>query len=144
MAEWMRANRTLLEMWAGILVWALCCLLAGLWFVPDKGKYALSLALGCVLAMLSSWHMARTLDKALDMGMDAGRKVFTGFLLRNLALLLVLIYSAYTGLLYFLAIFLAYMGLKVTALIQPLTHRCCNKVFHEEERPLSPMEGDMS
>ena len=34
-----------------------------------------------------------------------------------------------------LVVFLAYMGMKVAAFLQPFTHKLCNKLFHEEGIP---------
>ena len=38
-----------------------------------------------------------------------------------------------------LVVFLGYMSLKVTALIQPFTHKLCNKIFHETDPEPQPM-----
>jgi hypothetical protein len=38
-----------------------------------------------------------------------------------------------TGVLNPLVVFMSYMTLKVTALIQPITHKCYNRLFSEED-----------
>lgn len=41
--------------------------------------------------------------------------------------------------------FIGYMSLKVTAYLQPITHKLCNKLFHETDPEPEPMpEEDVS
>ena len=96
-------------------------------------KYCLGIGYGVLLAMVSIWHMYRTLDRALDYeGKAATNIIFRGYLIRYVLFAVILFILMVTEVLNPLVVFLAYMGIKVTALIQPITHKLCTKMFHEK------------
>lgn len=132
-------NRTLLEMQAGMLFFGLVCQVAGLIFAPDQGGYALSLWFGVAFAFAGSIHMYRTLDRALYCGKDASAMVTRGYLFRYIVFGVALVLVAMTGFMNPLVFFLGYMGLKVTAYMQPLTHKLCNRLFHETDPEPEPL-----
>jgi uncharacterized Tic20 family protein len=128
-----KINRTLLEMHIGILVWGIACCGVGLFFAGDRIQYCLGIGFGVLLAMLSIFHMYRTLDRALDYdGKTATNVIFRGYLTRYVLFAVILFILMVTNVLNPLVVFLAYMGIKVTALIQPITHKLCTKMFHEK------------
>ena len=139
-------NRTILEMYAGILLWGIVCQIIGILFAKEQGIYARSLWFGIVMALISTLHMYRSLDRALDFDEKSATKlIYRSYLIRYISVALVLAVVMITEVMNPLVVFLAYMGLKVTAYLQPITHKLCNKLFHEtdpvpealEEEPVS-------
>lgn len=126
-----RTDRTLLEMYLGQLLFGIVCQLAGFFLAKEQGRYAASLWLGVLFALVAGKHMADTLDRALQQGENAAKIVTRGYIFRYAAILLVLVIAALTEALNPLVVFLGYMSLKVTAYLQPLTHKLLLKVFHE-------------
>ncbi len=136
-----KANRTLLEMWTGILLLGIILQVAGTFLVKDRILYTESLWFGILLSLTSTVHMYRYLDRALDFDEKTATKmIFQGYLIRYVMLAVILAVIAVTGVLNFLVVLMAYMSLKVTALIQPITHKVYNKLFHEEDPVPMPME----
>ena len=72
-----------------------------------------------------------------------GLAIFFGFLAA------VLVFVTLTDAMNPLVFFLGYMGLKVTAYLQPITHKLCNRLFREEdpiplsEEELAAQEGEI-
>ena len=67
-----RADRTLLEMHTGMLLYGVVCQVVGAFLAKDQLRYASSLWFGILFAVTGSIHMARTLDRALtDSGFAA-------------------------------------------------------------------------
>lgn len=142
-----RMNRTLLEMHAGMLFFGAVCQIVGALAMACsgngafQGKYALSLWFGTAFALAGSIHMCRTLDRALLCGSDASGIVTRGYLFRYFLLAAVLVVISLTDAMNPLVFFLGYMSLKVTAYLQPITHKLCNRLFREEDPvPLSEDE----
>ena len=77
-----RKNRTLLEMHLGMLFFGAVFqiigaagFLTGISFLSDLFIYTLSLWVGVFLAMLSAYHIYRTLDRSLDLGEAASKLI---------------------------------------------------------------------
>ena len=130
-------NATLIELWVGIVFFALISLLAGIWFVGNKLAYALGLLVGALTAVYLAWHMARSIDKMLDrteLGADAGAGMRVSSLLRYGIVVLVLIITALVSAwVNPISVFIGIIGLKVAAYLQPFTHKIVFKVFGWEE-----------
>ena len=138
-------NRTLLEMQIGILFWGILCQIAGLFFARNGWFFTKSIWFGILFAFVACMHMYRTLDKALWFGEDAPKLVTRGYVFRYVAAIVIFAVVGYTGALDVLVVFLGYMSLKVTAYLQPFTHKLCNKVFHETDpEPEALEEEDVS
>ena len=136
-----KKNRTVLEMELGIIVLGILFQLGSVFFPGSRLERAVSLLLGSVLAGVAVLHMYRTLDRALDLDAgDAQKAIYKGYVLRYVFFALVLVLSALTGWLNPLLIFLGYMTLKFTAYLQPLTHKLCNRIFHETDPDPLPEE----
>lgn len=135
-------NRALLELDLGIIFCGMVCQLAGMWFTGQRGLYCASLWLGILLALLGTWHMYRTLDRALDLGDGAARVMVSGNLLRYAALAIVLGIVMVTDVLNPLIVFLGYMTMKVAAYLQPFTHKICNMFFHETDPVPEPLPDE--
>ena len=144
-----RMNRTLLEMHIGMVFFGLVCQIVGAFLVKEQGSYALRLWFGVAFAFAGSIHMCRTLDRALLCGSDAGGIVTRGYLFRYFLLAVVLVIISVSGVMNPLVFFLGYMSLKVTAYLQPITHKLCNRLFHEvdpepvPEEELTAQEGEI-
>jgi len=126
-------NRTLLEMQLGMVFFGIVCQLVGAFFAEEQGYYAASLWLGIAFAFAASIHMYRNLDRALLCGADAPKMVTRGYVFRYVIFAAALALVAMTKVMYPIIFFLGYMSLKVTAYLQPITHRLCNKLFHETD-----------
>lgn len=117
----------------GILFFGVCCQIAGALIAKDQGVYAGSLWFGIAFAFAASVHMYRTLERAMASGADASKLMTRGYLFRYGMIAFVLILVSLTEILNPLVIFLGYMSLKVTAYIQPFTHKLCNLLFRETD-----------
>ncbi len=144
-----KKNRTLLEMHVGMLffgivfeVLGLLGYLLGISFLQNLLRYTLSLWAGVVLAMLSAVHMYRTLDRSLDQPEAASKLIFKGYCIRYVLIVAIMLIIIVTGILNPLVAFLGYMSLKVTAFMQPVTHKFCNQFFRETDPEPEPMIDD--
>lgn len=127
-------NRTLLEMYVGILFWGIACQIVGAFVVAKQGLYAGSLWFGILLALVSTLHMYRSLDRALDFDEKSATKlIYRSYVIRYVAVAVIFFLVMITEVMNPLVVFLAYMSLKVTAYLQPITHKLCNKLFHETD-----------
>lgn len=123
----------------GQLFFGLICQLFGLFFVKQQGRYSAGLWFGIACAMVAAIHMAHTLDRALLMR-DAAAKIITrGYVFRYLMFIILLVIVSVTGVMHPLTVFLGYMSLKVTAYIQPFTHKLLNRLLHETDPVPQPM-----
>lgn len=116
----------------GMLFFGILCQLVG-FAAGGRTDYALSLWFGIAFAVAGSIHMCRTLDRALLCGENASGIVTRGYLFRYALTAAVLIVISVTGAMNPLIFFLGYMSLKVTAYLQPITHKLCNRLFHETD-----------
>lgn len=128
-----RIDRTLLELCIGILCWGIICQAIGIWFVKDKSGYSIGLWLGVATAAAAAVHMWWGLNKALDFSQDSAVKVMTKYnIIRYFLIVFVLAFLMISGFANPLSAFLALMGLKVSAYIQPFTHKICSKFYKED------------
>lgn len=128
-----KADRTLLEMYTGMLLTGVLCQTVGVFIVTEQGRYAASLWAGILLAMAGCLHMGKTLDRALACGDSAGRILTTGYIVRYLLAAVILGAVAATEILNPIVVFLGYMSLKTAAYLQPLIHSLYNRLFHETD-----------
>lgn len=130
-----KINRTVLEMDLGILFLGVLGQIIGAFFVKDKVMYAKSLWFGVLLALATTYHMYRSLDRALDQPEKTAQKmIIRGYLLRYVILIFLLLVLMKTEVMNPLVFFFAYViCMKVTAFLQPITHKLCNKMFHETD-----------
>lgn len=127
-------------MWTGILLIGVICQVVGAFLVKDQIYYAKSLWFGILLSIASTIHMYRSLDRALDFDeRSASKMIFRGYVIRYVLIVAILSIIMVTGVLNPLVVFMAYMSLKVTALLQPFTHKFYNKLFHETDPVPMPM-----
>ncbi len=126
-------NRTLLEMHIGSVFFGIVCQIVGAFLAEDQGKYALSLWFGILFSAISTIHLYRSIDRALDYEEQAAKMMTSSYFVRYAMVIVVMLLASMTEIMNPLVIFLGYMSMKVTALIQPFTHKLCNKLFRENE-----------
>ena len=136
-------NRTVLEMQLGILFYGIVCQVIGAFMVENQMYYARSLWFGIIMANVSVLHMYRTLDAALGSG-QTEKIIRRGYMIRYVALIVIMFLVMWTEVMNPLIVFMAYMSLKVTAFIQPFTHKLCNRVFRESDPVPLSMDMDMT
>lgn len=134
------ADRALLELESGIVIFGVFCQLVGLLFPISFLKYAIGLWGGIILALLASVHMWRSLNKAFSCDeKSAARLIAGGYIIRYLIALVFLLLLYYTNAGYVLAGFLGIMGLKAGAYLQPVAHKFYNRLFHETDPIPQPL-----
>ena len=135
-------HRGLLELIVGILFLGLLCMAVGIFLVKDPMAYSVALLIGILLALVTAYHMYRTLDRALCPGRNASKMITSAGLIRYVSILLVLGIVLLTDRLNPLITFMGVMTLKVSAYLQPLTHKALNKLFHEVDPIPQPLSDD--
>ena len=131
-------NRTLLELRTGIIFLGLIGLVitACLAFVPsmDARWMCISWIFGILTALVSATDMYRTLDKALDLPEgNARKKIYFGYIRRYVIFGVMLAIFCLSDKLDPVVFFIAYITLKLSAYLQPLTHKAFNAYFHETD-----------
>lgn len=128
-----KADRTLLEMDTGMLLFGIVCQIAGTFLVKDRLRYTASLWFGILFAAVACVHMAKTLDRALTDSDRARGIIARGYAFRYIMVIVIFLIISVTEVLDTLIVFLGYMSLKVTAYLQPFTHKFYNRLFHETD-----------
>ncbi len=121
------ANETLTEMILGILLFGGIIWLTGIGFVSRKLLFSSGLWLGIVIACLAGWHMARTLDRGMELGTAATKYIVSQNMLRYLGIVAAYGVICVTETGDPVAAFIGIMGLKAGAYLQPLIHRRMTK-----------------
>lgn len=135
-----KIDRTVLELISGLVPFGLLCEAIGVFLVEQKLYYSIGLGLGLLIAAGMAVHMWRSLDRSLSAGEAVATKYITkSNLLRYGVVVLVLGVVMVTDFANPLAVFLGIMGLKVSAYLQPLTHKCFKKLFSWEDVFADPM-----
>ena len=117
-----KINRTVLEMDLGILFLGVSAQIIGAFIAKDEAMYAKSLWFGILLALVSTYHMYRSLDRALDQPEKTATKmIIRAYVLRYVMLIFFLLVMMKTGVMNPLIFFFTYViCMKVTAFLQPL------------------------
>ena len=128
-------DSTFLELLLGILASGIVFCVAGIFFVSDKTGYVLGVLIGAVLAAFCIWHMRRTLDMALSLSQkNATSYAITRNLLRYGVIVLVFAGILWSKAANPLAAFLGLMSMKVSAYLQPFTHKIIKKLIKSNEQ----------
>ena len=136
-----KKNRTLLELWTGMIVLTLICIIPGVIWAGNVLIYIASLVIGTAMAILSSIHMYKSLDTALDFEEGvAKKKIYFAYYIRYAVIVLIFAIICLTKIFNPLIVFLGYMTLKIGALIQPVTHKVYNKIFNEVDAPATALD----
>ena len=133
--EKIKNNRTLLEMWIGIVIFCTVCQLSIVWFVSDKAGFSIGLWLGSLVAIVATLHLSISLEQALDYG-EAGAKkhMVIQNIVRYFALIIFLAILMITDFANPLAAFLGLMGTKVGAYLQPFIHKMIGRIRNKNNK----------
>ena len=124
-----KIDATLFDLCLGIFLYGVICQIVILFF-SRKPEYSIGLWIGVFLAIAGSVHMWWTIDKSLDMASkDAGKTVGTQYLLRYFILVAAMALLAVSGFANPFLAFLGYMGMKVSAYMQPFTRKISSRFF---------------
>ena len=124
-----KINTTLFDLCLGIFFYGFVFQMIMLIF-SRNAEYSIGLWIGVVCGILGAIHMWWALNRGLDMAeKDAVRTVGGQSIIRYLALIVVMFALAKTGFANPIFTFFGYMGMKVSAYMQPFTHKISSKVF---------------
>ena len=127
-----RLNDALPELVLGIIVYGIVVELAGVWFVTDKLRYTTGLVIGIALAVGMAVNMAIVLRDAVEIygGEHAQAKIIAKSILRYV---IVVMMKFNLGNLF--TAFIGVLGLKISAYLQPFTHKFVLKLQGRVETP---------
>lgn len=124
-----KIDTTLFDLCLGIFIYGIVCQAVLLVF-SRRPDYSIGLWVGVILGITGAIHMWWALNRGLDMAeKDAVKTVGTQSLVRYFVILAVMTLLAISGLGNPIFVFLGYMGMKVSAYMQPFTRRISSKVF---------------
>lgn len=124
-----KIDATLFDLCLGIFLYGIVCQ-AVLLIFSRRPDYSIGLWIGVISGITGAIHMWWALDRGLDMAeKDAVKSVGTQSLVRYFAILAVMTLAALSGFADPIFVFIGYMGMKVSAYMQPYTHRISSKVF---------------
>lgn len=124
-----KINPTTFDLCLGIVLYGIVFEIILLIF-SRKPAYSIGLWIGIVLAVVGSIHMWWSLDRSLDMVQkDATRQVTTNNIIRYFVAVMVLVLLVYTDFANPIFAFCGYMGMKVSAYMNPFVRKISAKVF---------------
>ena len=132
-----KINPTLLELCLGILLYGAVFQIALLFFVGEL-SYSIGLWIGVVLAVAGAFHMWWALDRGLDLPeKDAVKSMGTQNIVRYVVLVAVMAALMCTDFANPIFAFCGYMGMKVSAYLNPLIHRLRVGARQQERQEIS-------
>ena len=115
-----QVKETMTGFYIGIGIYAAIIEVVGIFFSEDILSYTLGLFFGVIIAVLLFGHMAKTLDRALDLQEnDATKYVRLRSFLRLFVMMAALTIGLMTERLLFITVLLGLLGLKIGALFTP-------------------------
>lgn len=120
-------NEALPLLLLGIFVWGFLVQITGVWFVDDKIRYSSGTWIGTSLAVFMAINMALVIESAVDRGQGVGILRFKS-VFRYIIVVAVFFVMIYFDLGNWISAFIAVMGLKVSAYVQPIII----KIIHKE------------
>ena len=124
---------TLIELWIGVLLFGAVIEAVLLAAFDNKAYHSAGLLIGVIGAIAMAAHMEYTIDRALSAGEAGAEKTMrAGYLLRYFAAALLMIIAALSGWANPITIFAGLMTLKLSAYIEPYTHKISEKVCGKE------------
>lgn len=126
-----RLNDALPELVLGIFLYGIIIELAGVWFVEDKLHYSTGLLIGIALAVGMAVNMAVVLRDAVELygGEHAQAKIIAKSIFRYAVVVIVFFVMMKFELGNLFTAFIGVLGLKVSAYLQPFTHRFVQKTM---------------
>ena len=124
-----RIDSTLFDLCLGILLYGIVFQVV-LLCISRKPSYSLGLWIGVVLAAVGSVHMWWSLDKGMGQAAkQAAKTISTNNLIRYLVLVVVTFVLIYTNFANPIFMFCGYMGMKVSAYLNPWLCKIRSKVL---------------
>lgn len=124
-----KIDPTLFDLCLGIFLYGVIFQLILLFF-SRKASYSLGLWIGIVLAIAGSVHMWWSIDRGMDQAArQAAKTVGTNNLIRYFVLVVVMFVLIYTDFANPIFMFCGYMGMKISAYMNPWLHKISEKVF---------------
>lgn len=120
-----RINDVLPELVLGIVIYGILVEFAGVWFVADKLRYSTGLLIGISLAIGMAINIAVVIRDAVEIYGEDGAKnrVIIKSVLRYLIVVVVFFVMMKFNLGNLFTAFIGVLGLKVSAYLQPFTHK---------------------
>lgn len=130
-----RLNDALPELVLGIVLYGIAVELVGVWFVSDKLRYSIGLLIGIALAAGMAVNMAVVLRDAVDLygGEHAQAKIIAKSVLRYAIVVIVFFVMMKFEIGNLFTAFIGVLGLKISAYLQPFTHKLVLKLQGSEE-----------
>lgn len=125
-----RLNSVLPELILGIIVYGAIVQLIGVWWSQDKILYTTGLWMGVATAIGMAVHMAIVIEDSVTVIAEnkiKGRIIMYS-LLRYVVVVVVFFMLAYFKLGNVIMCFIGVMGLKISAYLQPFTHRFISRL----------------
>ncbi|MBD5525732.1 MAG: hypothetical protein HDR04_15205 [Lachnospiraceae bacterium] len=124
-----KIDPTLFDLCLGIFLYGLI-FQAVLLFFSRRASYSLGLWIGVVLAIAGSVHMWWSLNRGMDQAAkQAAKTIGTNNLIRYLVLVVVMFILIYTDFANPIFMFCGYMGMKISAYLNPWLRKISAKVF---------------
>lgn len=121
-------KKTFQELLIGIAVFAILFVIPGLFLKVDKLAYYLGLGLGTLVSVLLSFSMYATIEKSLFMDeKSAVNYTKRNAMFRLMLIIVVLLVAVYINSINVITVILGVLCLKLSAYIQPLTHKLFSK-----------------
>ena len=123
-----KINTALPGLLFGIILFGMLCQIAGIFLVEDKAGYSVGLWIGVLTAIFMAFHMAVTLNSAVERDVKGAQAVATRQnIIRYFIVVIILGILMITRIGNPLAAFAGIMGLKVSAYVQPLFAKLSRK-----------------
>ena len=125
-----RLNDALPGLVLGIVIYGIVVELVGVWFVEDKLRYSTGLLIGIVVAVGLAINIAQVIRDAVEIyGADGARnRLIIKSVLRYLVVVVVFFVMMKFNLGNLVTAFIGVLGLKVSAYLQPFTHKVILKI----------------
>lgn len=124
-----KIDPTLFDLCLGIFLYGLI-FQAVLLFFSRRVSYSLGLWIGVVLAIAGSVHMWWSLNRGMDqVAKQAAKTIGTNNLIRYFVLVVVMFVLIYTDFANPIFMFCGYMGMKISAYLNPWLRKISAKVF---------------
>ena len=124
-----KIDPTLVDLCLGIFLYGLI-FQAVLLFFSRRASYSLGLWIGVLLAIAGSVHMWWSLNRGMDQAAkQAAKTIGTNNLIRYLVLVVVMFVLIYTDFANPIFMFCGYMGMKISAYLNPWLRKISAKVF---------------
>lgn len=124
-----KIDPTLFDLCLGIFLYGVIFEIILLFF-SRRASYSIGLWIGVILAVAGAVHMWWSLNRSMEMASkDAGKTVGVNNLVRYFVLVIVIMVLIYTDFANPILAFCGYMGMKISAYLNPMIRKVREKVF---------------